>query len=304
MALPVVWPARRPMAALVPDSPTADPSGLTAGQQGPQVWARWNNRLITSYRAHQSQKYPYLYPVAGPVTGLSLTSESALPWPHHRSLWFACDRVNGCNFWQEENDQGQVVSGGPVLGAVQRDAVEIQDQCEWRKPGGPLVMRDLRRIQVRKRDDRRWLIDWHIQWTAVQDVQVQKTNHSLFALRVAPDIAPTGGGRLVNAEGLAGEQATFGKKSAWCDFSGARAGVAGGITEGIALMDHPANPWYPCAWFTRDYGFISPTPFNFIDKPWSLSAGQSVALRYRVVLHGGDAREADLPGLFKEWAAA
>ena len=41
-------------------------------------------------------------------------------------------------------------------------------------------------------------------------------------------------------------------------------------------MDHPQSPWAPCPWFTQDYGFISPMPFNWIEKPWQLAAGQSV----------------------------
>jgi hypothetical protein len=38
------------------------------------------------------------------------------------------------------------------------------------------------------------------------------------------------------------------------------------MVEGIALLDHPGNPWSPCKWFTRDYGFISPSPFNWLDQ--------------------------------------
>jgi hypothetical protein len=50
-------------------------------------------------------------------------------------------------------------------------------------------------------------------------------------------------------------------------------------------MDHPANPWSPCRWFTRDYGFISPTPFNWLDeRGWQLETGESIRLRYRIVV--------------------
>ena len=127
---------------------TADPTGLSTYQLGPQIWVRWDNRLVTCYRAHRSQKYPYLYPVAGPVSGLSLTSETALPYPHHRSLFFGCDRVNGGNYWQEECDQGQILSTGPKLGVTTASSVEILDACEWQKPGGPVVMKDQRRVAL------------------------------------------------------------------------------------------------------------------------------------------------------------
>ena len=48
---------------------------------------------------------------------------------------------------------------------------------------------------------------------------------------------------------------------------------------------------------------MSPTPFNFIEQPWTLPAGQTITLRYRVVLHAGDAKAADLAALHKSWAA-
>jgi hypothetical protein len=283
---------------------TADPAGLTTYHLGPQIWIRWDNRLVTCYRAHRSQKFPYLYPLSGPRSGLSLTSETALPYPHHRSLYFGCDRVNGGNYWQEEFDKGQILSSGPKLGKATANSVEILDACDWQKPGGPLVMKDTRRIVVMVPNDRLRFIDWEIDWTAVEDVKIQKTNHSLFSARAAMDLTPVGGGRLINAEGDSGEKATFGKKSAWCDFAGPRTGLPGDLVEGIALMEHPRNPWSPCAWFTRDYGFMSPTPMNFIDKPWELAAGKSVTLRYRVVLHAGDAQAAGLDKIHREWAAS
>ena len=282
--------------ALVPEA-----KGLTTYVLGPQIWVRWDNQLVTCYRAHKSQKYPYLYPLSGPLSGLSVTAESGLPYPHHRSMLFACDRVNGGNYWQEEYDKGQILSTGPRVGTAGNQTVEILDTCDWQKPEGPVVMRDERKIQITIADPRRRFIDWTIQWQAIEDVTVLKTNHSLFALRAAYDLSPQGGGQLVNAEGDSGEKATFGKPSAWCDFSGRRAGLPD-IVEGIALLDHPANPWAPTPWFTRDYGFISPSPFNFIEKSWQLAAGKSVQLRYRAVIHAGDAKDAAIADVYKEWA--
>jgi len=293
-------PAAKPAAA--PAAETTE--GLTTYQLGPQIWIRLNNRLLTCYRAHRSQKYPYLYPLAGPRSGLSLTDETTLPFPHHRSLLFGCDRVNGGNYWQEDYDKGQILSQGPKLGKTTQGSVEILDACDWQRPGGPIVMKDQRKITVTVPNERLRFIDWEIAWQAVENVTIQKTNHSLFSMRAALDITPKGGGILVNAEGDTGEKGTFGKKSAWCDFHGKRENVSGNIIEGIAIFDHPKNPWSPCPWFTRDYGFASPTPTNFMDKSWELAAGQSVTLRYRVVLHAGNPQEAGLEAAYKTWAKA
>ncbi len=270
----------------------------------PHIWIRSNNELLTSYRAHPTQKYPYLYPVTGPVSGRSLTTETSLPYPHHRSLLFACDRVNGGNYWQSNLPAGQILSTGPSLGQVTDTSAEVLDACEWKKPDGPVVCRDERKITVTVVSPQLRTIDFEINWIAVEDITVTKTNHSLFSIRAAADVTPSGGGFLINSEGQSGEKATFGQPAAWCGYHGKREGVGGEVVEGIAIFDHPENPWAPCPWFTRDYGFISPTPFNFIPEPWQLPAGESVQLRYRVVLHAGDPKTADLDGLHKSWAEA
>jgi hypothetical protein len=279
-----------------------DTNGLTVYELGPQIWIRYDNRPLTCYRAHRSQKYPYLYPLAGPVSGLSLTDETTLPYPHHRSLFFGCDRVNGGNYWQEGYETGQILSTGPKLAKEAKDLVVITDACDWQKPGGPVILKDERNLAVTAPSDRLRMVEWMITLNAVEAISVQKTNHSLFSMRAALDITPKGGGNLVNAEGITGEKGTAGVKSAWCDFYGKRAAMPQ-VVEGIAIFDHPRNPWAPTPWFTRDYGFASPTPLNWLEKPWTIAAGNSVTFRYAVVLHSGDPAEADLSGLYKTWAA-
>jgi len=165
------------------------------------------------------------------------------------------------------------------------------------------VIEDQRRIVIQAPSPSLRFIDFHIKVIPVVDVKIEKTNHSLFAARVEPHLAPAGNSalrqnKLVNAEGLESEKGTFGKKSAWCDFSGDN----GWGTEGIAIFDHPANRWFPSEWFTRDYGFMSPTPLNWLGpEGLSLPKGQPLELHYRMVAHGGASWQADLAGLFAKW---
>lgn len=281
---------------IVPDS-----EELTHYQIGPQIWLRWHNEPLLNYRAHPTQKYPYFFPVAGPVSGLSLTSESSLPWPHHRSLFFGCDFVNGGNYWQDALERGQILSRGPrVAEATKRSAV-ILDECDWRQPGQPVQMTDTRRFTLSVPSDRLRILDVDITWTAAVDVTIEKTNHALFAVRTAPDISPWGGGRLVSSEGREGEAQTFGQPARWCAFFGRRTHARGEPVEGIALMDHPESPWAPCPWFTRDYGNFSPMPFNWLEEPWRLPAGRSVRVRHRVVMFAGTPADAGLNRLYEEW---
>ncbi len=296
--LGAAWAGPSAVAQIKPE-PGADK--LTAYQGGPQIWIRWANSLVTSYRAHPSQKYPYLYPFAGPISGISLTAETCVPYPHHRSVFFACDRVNGGNYWQGPIQLGQIVSRGPKLGPVTPQSAEILDTCEWRKPGQESVMTDQRKITVNIVSNQLRWIDAEIQWTAVQDVTIEKTNHALFSVRAAADLIPWAGGKLENSFGKFGEKATFGQPAVWCTYYNKRAGIPSEVVEGVALFHHPLNPWKDCPWFTRDYGFISPSPFNFLEKPWQLAAGKSVQLRFRVVAYAGTPRDAELEGIYEAW---
>jgi hypothetical protein len=273
---------------------------LSAYQVGPQIWVRCGGVTLTCYRAHPTQKYPYFFPLAGPATGQSLTTESSEPYPHHRSVMFACDRVNGADYWQEGLERGQIVSRGPTVEASEAGRVVIVDACDWRMGNGPVDLLDQRRFTLSAPSAEVRLLEADITLTAARDVHIERTNHSLFAIRCAPELSPKAGGMLVNSEGLNGEKATFGQKAAWCAFFGERFGA----TEGVALMDHPQNPWSPCTWFTRDYGFISPTPMNWLpDQGLSLASGSSLRLRYLVVAFAGTPESADLAGVYARWTA-
>ncbi len=76
------------------------------------------------------------------------------------------------------------------------------------------------------------------------------------------------------------------------DYHGSRMG----LTEGIAILQHPSNKWYPAPWFTRDYGFFSPTPMYWPENGENtlLQKGQTLELRYRILIHTGDHTEAGI----------
>jgi hypothetical protein len=102
---------------------------------------------------------------------------------------------------------------------------------------------------------------------------------------------------MINAEGEKGESETFGKRSPWMDYYGKRMGKF----EGIAILQHPSNAWYPAPWFTRDYGFFSPTPMYWPEngENTQFTRGEVVRLRYRVLIHRGDHNEAGIETLFE-----
>lgn len=257
--------------------------------------------LFTVYRYGPELKYPYFYPLNGPVTGQSVTTESTEPFPHHSSLFFACDRVNGGNYWQEGLDRGQIDSQTIYLLPEEGESITFHNRCGWVRPGAPIPFIDHRTVTISAPTDTLRVIDFTIMLEAQIDVTIRKTNHALFSARVVPSLSVEEGGVMVNSNGQEGEEATFGKEAGWMDYGGMRDGVF----EGIAIFDHPENRWHPSPWFTRNYGFFSPTPMNWLENDqMTLAEGETLTLRYRVVVHSGNHEEAGLAQLYEEWASS
>lgn len=270
---------------------------VEAVQQGPNIEVRINGKYFTTYISSQFEKYPFFYPVNGP-SGASVTSMRNGTYPHHSSLFFGCDRVNGGNFWQEGLDRGQILAVQTAIMKTGKEEVVIEQECIWVRPEAKAPIKDYRIISISAPEDGIYQLDFEINLEMLMDVKIERTNHSLFSARVDPDLAVTGGGIMTNAEGQLGEDGTFGKASGWMDISGTR---SGGM-EGIAILQHPDNPWYPAPWFTRDYGFFSPTPMYWPENEdigTELKKGDQIKLRYRVVVHSGNHQEAKIAERFE-----
>jgi hypothetical protein len=276
----------------------ADQQNITAKIDEGRIVVTVEGELFTCYKFAASQKYPYFWPVNGPASGKSITTESSQPYPHHHSLFFGCDRVNGGNYWQESNEQGQIVSQGPKIIAASGSRITFTDECLWQKHGDEPIIRDTRQVAISAPNENIRFIDFEITLEPLTDIRILKSNHALFSARVVPELSVESGGTLINAEGKTGEKGTWGIASAWCDYSGTRDGV----TEGIAILQNPFNRWFPCKWFTRDYGFFSPTPMNWLENDQlELTKGEILTLRYRVAVHTGDAKTAGLVGIFDQY---
>ena len=101
------------------------------------------------------------------------------------------------------------------------------------------------------------------------------------------------------------EDETWGKRAPWCDYSG----VVGGHTVGIAIFDHPSNFRYPTYWHVRNYGLMTANPFALsyflpdegIDGAHTLPAGESMAFRYALLVHAGDASAGGVSDRYQDW---
>ncbi|MDP3180871.1 MAG: PmoA family protein [Bacteroidota bacterium] len=275
-------------------------SKISAVKKGAKIDVTIDNLFFTSYIIAENEKYPFFYPVNGP-SGASVTSMRNGTYPHHSSLFFGCDRVNGGNYWQEGLERGQIVSLREDILENDGPRVVIENECIWKRPGAVSPVKDLRKITITAPSKEIFQIDFEVTMEMLLDVTIEKTNHSLFSGRMDPALAVVNGGTMINAEGESGEKETFGKASPWMDYYGKR----GDKIEGMAIMQHPSNNWYPSPWFTRDYGFFSPTPMYWPadDKATVMKKGETIKLKYRVLVHSGTNETAKIAAEFKKYAA-
>jgi hypothetical protein len=284
------------------NEPVEESKGLTAYQKDNRILVRYNNLPMMSYRSGSDNKYPYFYPLAGPKSGLSLTTESALPYPHHRGLWMACDPLNGGNYWADNGlEFGQIKSRKLVLITPEKggNSVTITQKCEWKREGSH-PFNDERSHKIIRQSDDLVFIDCDFKLTAMEDVTINKAKHSFFAMRAASDISPAYGGTLLNSDGGIGYEGTYGKTADWCGYFGKRR-QRPDVIEGIIIMNHPDNFGGKCPWLTRNYGHLSPSPFNFRKTTTTFPKGKTFRLNYRVVLFAGTPKERNMDGIFKSW---
>lgn len=286
-------------AVLLAGSMMAQKQEVSATKVGNRIDVVIGKQFFTSYRFQPDEKYPFFFPVNGPVSGATTTSMRNGEYPHHSSLFFGCDRVNGGNYWQEGLERGQIVSIGARIVEAKGERVVIEDECIWKRPDAQAPVIDRRKITISSPSKDLYQLDFDIEMEMLMDVTILKTNHSLFSARIDPDLTVKQGGVMINSEGKEGEKGTFGVGSSWIDCYGKR--KTG--TEGIAIMQHPSNKWYPSPWFTRDYGFMSPTPMYWPEngKTTELKKGEKINLRYRVLVHAGNSGEANIARLFEQY---
>ena len=110
----------------------------------------------------------------------------------------------------------------------------------------------------------------------------------------------------MNSEGQT-DRGTWGKRAAWVDYHGPLDGQVTGIT----IMNHPSSFRFPTYWHVRTYGLFAANPFGLhdfegtseVDGTHELEAGESITLRYRVLLHRGDEKEGKVAEAFADYAA-
>ena len=284
-------------------------SGFTVFETNGLVQVNWNGKFLSAYHFREVSR-PFLYPLLGP-DDVHLTrrwpQEPGLneehDHPHHHALWWAHGDVNGDDFWSESPKAGRTVHQHFTQLTGGRRAV-IAARNKWINKEGKVVAEDERRLIFYPPIAELRTMDFEITvFAGKQDLVLGDTKEGTMAIRLAETMRlvrgdkSLGQGKILNAAGDR-DQATWGKRAAWCDYSGP---VEGGI-YGVTMLDHPTNPRYPTWWHVRDYGLFAANPFGVHDfekkakgtGDLRIKAGESITFRYRLLLHKGELKPANI----------
>ncbi len=280
-----------------------------------------SDELFTTYLFGREHKYPFFYPVTGPASGKSETAWDQEPYPHHSSLYVSLDHVrsenvNRGNYWQPRHElaTGQVFSRKARILEADGRRVVLADEADWIVPATDShQLRDTRTVTIWAPSAEVRIMDFEIELEAMKDIEIGQTGHSFFSARMRPEIAvgnqdgstqgpgevlDMGTGTIVDSDGNRNETGIREKNSDWAAYYGDN----NGAVEGLAIIQHSGNPFYPAKWFIRDYGFMSPTPFAF-DGTRELKQGEILTFRYRVVVFEGYPETADIAGWREDFEA-
>lgn len=266
-------------------------------QEGKALTARYGDQILWQFHFAQDLPKPYFHPVALPG-GSVLTWNSPPDHRWHHGLWFCWKFINGVNYW--EPNQTGTPDGKTEWQVVKIDRQSdgravIRMTLQYRTGDAPPVLTERRSITLSPPDDSgSFHMDWHCIFKAeTKDVVLDRT-----PLPDEPGGQPWGGyaGLSVRfAKELTDREATTEKGAvefnAQSRFRGTAnvmdyAGKIGDQDAGIAICDHPSNLHHPSPWYairSDVMSYFSPAVICY--GPYTLKAGTSFGLRYRVIIH-------------------
>ena len=270
------------------------------------------DQVIWKFQCGTNATKPCFHPLALP-DGPTLTWDRPPDHRWHRALWFSWKYLNGVNYWEEDPKTGLAAGRtqweSPRLEARPDFSARITQALSYRPAQGKPVMTEARVIEVSApRADGAYLMSWHHRFTALEDLVLDRT-----PLPDEPDGKPYGGyaGLSVRlAEGITDIRAVtadspvtfaggrFRGKSPALDYSG----NFGGKEAGLAIFDHPQNLNAPSPWYVINDGpmhYFSPAVLCY--QKQTLKTGQTLELRYGVLIHPGRLESASLKAAREAW---
>lgn len=252
---------------------------------------------------------PFWHPVAAPggvsvVRGLE--SEDLLadskkathtPHPHHKGIWIAIEKVTSGgrrgDHWHERDVIRNRKLSAVVVDDEEGGYVTIGLENHWLAGGEPLLVET---TEWTLTADRLIAADVTLAPPGDDAVTFIDTKEGFFSVRVANELREDQfvrrypPGRVTDSDGSDGAKASWGRRHDWVDY----AGTTDGTPAGVAIFDHPENP-YRARYHVRGYGLFAANPFGesaytngeLDPRTVTIAPGETLRLRYAAWVHGG-----------------
>ncbi len=280
-------------------------------------------RPFTGFYFDAAIAKPYLFPLRsaqGTIVTRGFPMVTNIPGedqdePHQRAMYFAHGDINEFDFWGEAafprwSRHSSSIFGRTVFRKLDEmlagsDSGTLRATFDLVTREGPIA--EETQAFIFRGDKHSRIIDCEFAIRATHGpVTMGDTKEGTFAIRVvkALDSPP---GHMVNSTGAVGEKEVWGKRADWVDYYGNVAGE----DVGVAVFDNPKNFRHPTYWPARGYGLLAANPFGsrkfthdrHQDGSYSIPAGASLTLRYRVLIHHGDYQQARVAEAYRQYAA-
>ncbi len=244
-----------------------------------------------------------LYPVYTPA-GVRAVDFAPDDHPHHRGVFFAWRATTfgdqPADFWgrgPEPLDEMRKIRNRAVrLVEADADRAVIEVENDW-TIAGHVVLDE--RTQIIAGEQRGvYVLDFDYRLTPKVDLQLHRFAYTGFVVRARKDgqaayFSPAGKVDVPSPHHLKPESNW--PAQPWYNYV---VELESGETVGTAVVDHPDNP--PTTWHNVE-AIALVNPCIVAPAPIERKAGETIRLRYRVIVHDGPADPAVLDELARSW---
>ena len=284
-------------------------SGKPKGPTGPWRWERKDGESVAldgpggplwKFLYGAGLDVPYFHPLRT-IHGQVLTWDRPPDHLWHHGLWFSWKFINTVNYWELDAKTGRPAgktSWSNVRISTGKDLkARIDMDLAYRPVGeGVPVLTERRTIEVAPPDGEGvYAIDWTCAFKAAAEVVLDRTplpgepggqvwgGYSGLSLRLAEGLTDR---EPMTSDGPVASwfEDRYRGRHAAMDYSG----LVEGMPAGIAILDHPGNPRSPSPWYairSAEMSFFTPALLCY--GPLVLHPGETLVLRYRILVHPG-----------------
>lgn len=246
---------------------------------------------------------PYLHPLhtlAGNVVTLFRPHDHV--W--HKGVAMTWAQLSDQNFWGGPTyvrDRGYVQL--PNNGRIEHRAwtslscvaspVHLEEQLAWITAAGETWLEEARRLEIATvvPEEGYWALDFDLRLANVAGRPLEFGSPTTEGRPLAGygglfwrGPRSFTGGTILATGGRSGPE-VMGQAAPWLAFTGRHDGSGDAST--LIFVDHPANPRYPTKWFVRAVPYACASFAFAFDEVLVLPPGESLRLRYRLIIADG-----------------